>query len=462
MKRIFLAFALLAVTATQAQTFDYAQTHSRPLGEVLNELSVRFKTRLKIEVDTAGCVLPYAASRIRPYSIEESFDNVLKPFNFKYVKQHATYYKIKPYESHRRLPIEGERMVAYLTELCSHQAAFEERREVVRAELRQLLGQPIEELRALTVKDAPMVLTKPRRHNGYTVQNFRIETLPGLYLCGSIYAPDRLYRGSRYPLILSPEGHTERYAEESQRRMATWARMGAFAVSYDLVGYGESALQLGREVHHSLFAQLMQLLHGQLLLDRMLQRADIDPTRVGICGASGGGTQTMQLAALDDRFTASCPVISLSSYFDGGCPCESAVQVVGAGGGTCNAELAALTAPKPLGIVSDGKDWTATVPTVELPYLKHIYGLYGVDDRVRNYHFADEGHDFGWNKRQAVYDFFAECFKLNRAKVDESAVTIEEEQLRLFGKEGSLLPAKAVRRIDELPRYAAERARSHK
>lgn len=463
MKRLLTILAVLTIGTAEAQPFDYDRTHTRPLGEVLDELAVRFKTRLKIEVDTAGCVLPYAASRIRPYSIEESLDNVLKPFNFKFVKQHATYYKIKSYESHRRLPDEGARMVAYLTEQASHQAAFEERREAVRSGLRRLLGTEIEQLRALTVKEAPMVLTKARRYAGYTVQNFRIETLAGLYLCGSIYAPDRLVRGDRYPLILSPDGHTERYADDTQLRAATWARMGAFVVTYDLVGYGESALQLGTKVHHSLLAQVMQLMNGQLLLDRMLQRKEIDPARVAICGASGGGTQTMQLAALDDRFTASCPVISLSSYFDGGCPCESALQVVGVAGGTCNAELAALTVPKPLGVVSDGKDWTAHVPTVELPYLKHIYGLYGAEDRVRNYHFADEGHDFGWNKRQAVYAFFAEVFRLNRAKVDESAVTIEtKEQLQLFGKEGALLPAKAVRSIDELPAYAKERARSLK
>lgn len=463
MKRLLLILALVTLGSVHAENFDYPLTHTRPLGEVLDEIAARFKTRLKIEVDTAGCVLPYAASRIRPYSIEETLDNVLKPFNFKYVKQHATYYKIKPYESHRRLPDEGARMVTYLTELCSHQAAFEERRALVLDDLRRLLGTEIDCLRALTVQDAPMVLTKARRYKGYTVQNFRIETLRGLYLCGSIYAPDRLVRGDRYPLILSPDGHTDRYADETQLRAASWARMGAFVLTYDLVGYGESALQLGSSVHHSYLAQVMQLMNGRILLDRMLQRKEIDPARVGICGASGGGTQTMQLAALDDRFTASCPVISLSSYFDGGCPCESAIQVVGAGGGTCNAELAALTAPKPLGVVSDGKDWTAHVPTVELPYLKHIYGLYGVDDRVRNYHFPDEGHDFGWNKRQAVYDFFAEVFRLNRAKVDESAVTIEQkEQLQLFGKEGSLLPATAVRQISDLPPYAAKRARSLK
>ena len=189
MKKLLTLLLTLTVSATQAQTFDYASTHSKPLGQVLNELSVRFKTRLKVEVDTVGRVLPYADSRIRPYSIEESLDNVLKPFNYKYVKQHATYYKIKPYESHRRLPEEGAKMIAWLTEQCSDRASFEARREAVLKELRALLGGEIAALRAHTVADATPTMTKARRHEGYTVQNFRIETLPGLYLCGSIYAP---------------------------------------------------------------------------------------------------------------------------------------------------------------------------------------------------------------------------------------------------------------------------------
>ena len=92
MKRLFilLCASFLALTAT-AQ--DPAQT--RPLGEVLDGISKQFGVHLKIEVDTAGLKVPYAASRIRPYSVEESMDNVLKMFDYKFVKQHDTYYKIK-------------------------------------------------------------------------------------------------------------------------------------------------------------------------------------------------------------------------------------------------------------------------------------------------------------------------------------------------------------------------------
>ena len=86
-------------------------------------------------------------------------------------------------------------------------------------------------------------------------------------------------------------------------------------------------------------------MNGIWILDYMLaNRKDIDPACIGVNGGSGGGTQTVLLTVLDDRFTAAAPVVSLASHFDGGCPCESGKPIQLAGGGTCNAELAALFA----------------------------------------------------------------------------------------------------------------------
>ena len=84
-------------------------------------------------------------------------------------------------------------------------------------------------------------------------------------------------------------------------------------------------------------------------------------------------------------------------------------------------------APKPMLIVSDGGDWTSSVPTLEFPYLQRIYGFYGAKEQVRNVHLPKEGHDFGKNKRQAVYDFFIDVFRLDRSMLNEDKVTIEQD-----------------------------------
>jgi hypothetical protein len=205
--------------------------------------------------------------------------------------------------------------------------------------------------------------------------------------------------------------------------------MGAVCVDFDLYGWGESEKEVGEAAHHTSRAHVYQAVCGYILLDWMLtHRKDIDTKRVGVMGGGGGGTHTVLLSLLDERVTACAPVVHIASHFDGGCPCESGKPVQLAGGGTCEAELAAIMAPKPMLIVSDGGDWTSTTPEMEFPFIQRIYGFYDAKDQVRNVHLPTERHDFKENKRQAVYDFFIDVFGLDRTMLDESKIEIEPDE----------------------------------
>lgn len=426
MKRLILPALLLFGMTAGAQTYETKFT--RPLSDVLGDVSKRFGVKLKYNVDTTGLKLAYADFRVRPYSLEETLNNILAPFDFKAVKQNDKLYKIKPYEYPRRQAEDGMKLVPYLSSLYADKAAWEARKDTLRKEVRARLG--IDKLLAVCSKDAPEY-GKIRKFDGYTVQNFRLKTANGHTVCGSIYAP----KGKgKHPLIICPNGHFSngRYGTVQQQRLATLARMGAICVDYDLWGWGESADEVGSKAHQTPEAHVMQALNGIRILDWMIQRKDVDKTRVGVNGGSGGGTQSVLLSVLDDRYTACCPVVSVSSWFDGGCPCESGMPIQLAGGGTCNAELAAMFAPKPMMLVSDGGDWTSTTPELEYPYIKRIYGFYGAADKVMNVHLPKERHDFGPNKRNAVYKFFIETFKLDASKLDEDKVVIEEENALRF------------------------------
>lgn len=409
-----------------AQTFENKFT--RPLSDVLNDVSARFGIRLKYNVDTTGLKLAYADFRVRPYSLEETLNNILSPFDFKAVKQNDKLYKIKPYEYPRRQPEDGQKMISWLTSLYSNKTEWEARRDTLRKEVRERLG--IDKLLPICSKEKPEY-SKIRKFDGYTVQNFRLKTANGHTVCGSIYAPTSK---GKHPLIICPNGHFSngRYGKVQQLRLGTLARMGAICVDYDLWGWGESADEVGSKAHQTPEAHVMQALNGIRILDWMIQRKDVDTKRIGVNGGSGGGTQTVLLTVLDDRFTAANPVVSVSSWFDGGCPCESGMPIQLAGGGTCNAELAAMFAPKPMMLVSDGGDWTSTTPELEYPYLQRIYGFYGATDKVSNIHLPKERHDFGDNKRNAVYKFFIDTFNLDASKLDESKVTIEDENALRF------------------------------
>jgi len=422
MRKIILPMLLCFSIATAAQTFE--DKYTKPLGQVLKEVAARFKVKFKYNVDTTGLKLTYADFRVRPYSVDETLSNILSVFDFKAVKQKGNLYKIRPYEYPRRQPEDGAKLIGYLSSLYTDRASWEARRDTLRTEVRQRLG--IDALLKQCSTTAPE-LSKKRRYDGYSVQNFRLHTVNGHTVCGSIYEP--LKKKGKLPLIICPNGHfaNGRYGEVQQLRLATLARMGAVCVDYDLWGWGESADEVGTEAHQTAEAHVMQALNGIRILDVMIERKDIDRTRIAVNGGSGGGSQTVLLSVLDDRYTACCPVVSMSSWFDGGCPCESGMSIQLSGGGTCNPELAAMFAPKPLFVVSDGGDWTSTTPSLEYPYLQRIYSFYGKTDNVGNLHLPQERHDFGPNKRNAVYDFFVSAFRLDASMLDENKVTIEPE-----------------------------------
>ncbi len=455
MKRIIFGLIILlgAVGILSAQSYE--TQFAKPLGQVLQEIAIRFNVKLKYDVDTIGRVVPYADFRIRPYSVEESLTNVLSLFDYKFAKQDEKTYKIKVYEYPRRTPEDGAKLLAYLNTLYNDSVTWNVRRTTLKSEVRELLQ--IAPALSKRVQSKP-ILSKIRKFDGYSVQNFAIETLPGLYVNGSIYTP--LTKG-KHALILCPNGHWGggRYNTDEQTRFATLARMGAVCVSYDLFGWGESALQVTSTAHRTSIAHIIQIMNGISILDYMLTRKDIDPKRIGANGGSGGGSQVVLLATLDDRFSAVCPTVNLASHFDGGCPCESGMPVQLAGGGTCNAELLATFAPKPVCVVSDGGDWTASVPELEYPYLQRIYGFYNAQSKLSNVHLPNEKHDFGVNKRKAVYEFFSTNFGLNTKMLDETKVTIEPEKaMYSFGEKGEKMPANAIREFKQVERMFDKKA----
>lgn len=455
MKKQFILFAVVLFSALSVSAQSYETQFSKPLSQVLNEISTRFNVRFKYDVDTTGKTVNYADFRIRPYSLDESLANVLALFDFKVAKQDEKTYKIKPYEYARRTSDDGRKLLAYLNTLYSDTTEWNVRKATLKKEVRELLQ--IDPVLAKRVQSKP-VLSKVRKYDGYTVQNFALETLPGLYVNGSIYTPATK---GKHGVILCPNGHWAggRYNSDEQTRFATLARMGAVCVSYDLFGWGESALQVTSTAHRTSIAHIIQIMNGISILDYMLTRKDIDPTRVAANGGSGGGSQVVLLSVLDSRFTAACPTVSLASHFDGGCPCESGMPIQLAAGGTCNPELMATFAPKPVRVISDGGDWTATVPTLEYPYLQRIYGFYGASDKISNVHLPNEKHDFGVNKRAAVYEFFAAAFKLDSRMIDEKKVTIEPEKaMYSFGDNGEKMPVNAIREFKQVERMFDKKA----
>jgi dienelactone hydrolase len=457
-KLLFLFFLVTIGGITLAQLPQ--DIYTKPLKDVLTDIGNRYK--IKIEYDSGsinGVEIIYPTWRYR-VDIEQTLTNILYPADFIFLKKGDNTYQVSKFEYWRRSPAEGKQHLDKMLESYPVLSDWETRKATLRkCFLEQLRLSPFPVRTPLNP-----IYTNRRVYSGYSVENVALETLPGVYLCGSLYRP--IKGKGPFAAVLSPHGHFSsedmnqygRYRPDQQYRCAMLARMGAVVFSYEMFAWGESILQVDKEVHKTALALTMQTLNSVRVLDFLTSLPYVDQKRIGVTGESGGGTQTFLVTALDDRIAVSVPVVMVSSYFYGGCACESGLPIHSCSDmGTNNAEIAAMASPRPMLVISDGNDWTSEVPLIEFPYLQKVYTLYGKQANVENVHLENEAHDYGISKRKAMYDFMARRLGLNlnyvknkSGEVDESEVTIENyEAMLVFGKNGKL-PLNAIKGPDAI------------
>jgi dienelactone hydrolase len=271
--------------------------------------------------------------------------------------------------------------------------------------------------------------------DGYVIEKVYFASTPGHYVTGNLYRPTGMNQARRLPGVLFAHGHWangrfhdagEKAAEASvkakgepdldrgrffmQAIPVTLARRGFVVFQYDMVGYADSTAIPHREGFTDAAAELrlqsqmgLQTWNSVRALDFLASLGDVDPAKLGMTGASGGGTQTFILAAIDDRLAAAFPAVMVSTGMQGGCVCEncSYLRV-----NTGNVEIAAAFAPKPMAL-SAANDWTKELMTKGYPELKELYTLLGSPDNVSAKAWLEYGHQYNVHAREFMYSWFA-------------------------------------------------------
>jgi dienelactone hydrolase len=353
---------------------------------------------------------------------------------------------------------EGYLMMKKFASEWNDKASWEERAKVIKEGI--IKGMQLDKMPKIEGNFNP-IINNTRKMDGYIVENIAIESFPGFYITGNLYRP--LDKDGKHPAILSAHGHWNtpgnigRFRESMQLRCASFAKMGAVVFAYDMVGYGEA-----QQVTHKIpIALLLQTWNSKRVLEYLISRDDVDSTQIGMTGASGGGTQTFILTAIDSRITASAPVCQVSAHFFGGCVCESSMPIHKSDHHqTNNVEIAALCAPRPLLLISNGSDWTRNTPRVEFPYVQSVFKVYDAENKVSNVHLVTQRHDYGPSKRKAVYNFFSQYLNLENGYMprggdgylEDFVTLLSEDDLKVFGKDNKF-PEGALQGNDAVINY---------
>jgi dienelactone hydrolase len=255
---------------------------------------------------------------------------------------------------------------------------------------------------------------------GYRIEKIVYEALPGEPVAAHLYIPERL--SGPAPAILFYNGHwwaESKTLPDFQAFCITMARYGFIVFSFDPFGQGERGVS-ARDHRRttSLLVGVAQQgfaeYETRCALQYLLSRKEVDPDRIGMTGASGGGYNTWITSALDDRIKVAVPVVGTSEFYGqihyartvdwyhAGEHCHFLPGLVTFAN---NHELLAMAAPRPILIINSTTDPGFQIGDV-YEYGRGLYRAFGKENRIAFFHDTTAGHGYQQKKREAAYGWF--------------------------------------------------------
>lgn len=266
------------------------------------------------------------------------------------------------------------------------------------------------------------IITGTLQKEKYRIEKLYYESLPGLYVTANLYIPHEEKRPA--PAIVYLCGHSPTQKVLYQEHPKKFAQLGFVTLIIDTIQFGEV-----RGTHHGTYS------HGQFQwiskgytpaatevwnairgIDLLTERQEVDETRIGITGHSGGGAISWWTACSDDRIkvmASSSGTGTVASHvrertIDTHCDCIFPNNPYG----WSLIESYALIAPRPVLIVSPDRDYNYTIDSVRLVFekLKDLYHQLGHKENVQLFEFHAH-HSYSAASRKAIFSWFIQHLK---------------------------------------------------
>jgi len=280
----------------------------------------------------------------------------------------------------------------------------------------------------------------------FILENIIFNSYANTKVTASMYLP----KGIQYPApaVLFLCGHSQngRMYPQYQIVCQTLARAGMIVFAMDPVGQGERSNYYDKETGEYIIRRgsadhdacgIPAMTTGRYLysyficdfmraIDYLETRPEIDASKIGVTGNSGGGLQTLLAMAVDDRIAAAAPGTFTSNrrevMYTGKAQDAEQIWPGITRYGFDHVTPYMIFAPKPVAIMTALYDFYPIEGTKEtFETAKRFYGLYGKEENIRMY---EDRYVHSYTPQLAVYaaEFFTEVFLGQKITVDNSDI----------------------------------------
>lgn len=323
-------------------------------------------------------------------------------------------------------------------------------------------------------------ITNTIKKNDYTIENILFESQPGLYVTSSLFIPDGLKK--KAPAIIYCSGHVNGAYRSSiyQHGILNLVKKGFIVFAFDPVGEGERIQYYDPKTGKSTVGGMTQehsyagaqafitgssqaryeIWDGIRAVDYLLTRKEVDPSRIGITGGSGGGTQSAYIAAFDDRIYAAAPERFITNF-------TRLIQAVGPqdaeqnlyheiARGIDHPDLLEVRAPKPTLMITATRDFFPIQGSIETA--KEVSRIFKAYHKSMNFYRveADTTHAFSKKNREAMYAFFQKYLDNPGDSEDLNVAPLPEDELKVVSTGQVATSIKEAETVFSLNRKDAE------